>query len=113
MLTTGSREETLVARSDLLVQWADDAARAAGADLALKHFPGLTGDDYARRFEALVAELRARYDIDADPAWGHPLDDLGSALAELLQRRLAERREQMGAARFSELGAIATFADRR
>ena len=100
------REETLVARSDLLVQWADDAARAAGADLALKHFPGLTGDDYARRFEALVAELRARYDIDADPAWGHPLDDLGSALAELLQRRLAERREQMGAARFSELARL-------
>lgn len=100
------REETLVARPDRLVQWADDAARAAGDDLALKHFPGLVGDDYARRFESLTAELRARYDVDGVPAQGHPLDELGSALAELLQRRLAQRREQLGAARFSELARL-------
>ena len=50
--------------------------------------------------------MRVRYDVAADPARGHPLDDLGSALAELLQQRLAERREQLGAARFSELSRM-------
>ena len=100
------REETLVARPDRLVQWADDAARAVADDLALKHFPGLVGDDYARRFGSLAAELRARYDVYADPAQGHPLDDLGSALAELLQQRLAELRGQLGAAKFSELARL-------
>ena len=100
------REETLVASSDSLVHWADDAARAAAVDLALKHFPGLIGDDYVQRFESLAAELRARYDVDADPAQGRPLDDLGSTLAELLQRRLAEQREQLGGGRFSELARL-------
>lgn len=100
------REETLAARPDRLVQWADDAARATAVDLALKHFPGLVGDDYARRFRSLAAELRFRYNVDAGPAQGHPLDDLGSALAELLQRRLAEIRDQLGAARFSELARL-------
>ena len=100
------REETLFARPDGLVQWADDAAQVTAEDLARKHFPGLVGDDYARRFDSLVAEMRVRYDVAADPARGHPLDDLGSALAELLQQRLAERREQLGAARFSELSRM-------
>ena len=97
------REDTLVARPDRLVQWADDAARAAANDLARKHFPGLVADDYARRFAYLAAELRARYGVAAEPARGHSLDDLGNALAELLQQRLAERREQLGVGRFSEL----------
>ena len=101
-----AREETLVARPDRLLRWADDAARAAAEDLVRKHFPGLVGDDYARRFESLAAELLARYDVAADPARGHPLDDLGSALAELLRQRLAERRGELGAARFSELARL-------
>ena len=100
------REETLVAGSDHLVQWADDAAGAVADDLARKHFPGLVGDDYTRRFDALAAEMRVRYDIAADPARGHSLDGLGSALAELLRQRLAERREQLGAARFGELARL-------
>lgn len=100
------RAETLVARPDRLAQWADDAARSAADALARQHFPGLVGDDYARRFESLAAELRARYDVAAAPAQGHPLDDLGSALAELLQQRLAELRGQLGAAKFGELARL-------
>jgi preprotein translocase subunit SecA len=44
--------------------------------------------------------------VDAEPAWGHPLDALEGALAELLQQRLAERQDQLGSARFAELSRL-------
>ena len=101
-----ARQDTLVAEPDRLRQWADDAARFATTGLAGRHFPGLVADDYARRFAALAAELWVRYGVDAEPAWGHPLDALEGALAELLQQRLAERQDQLGSARFAELSRL-------
>jgi preprotein translocase subunit SecA len=101
-----ARQDTLVAEPDRLRQWADDAARFATTGLAGRHFPGLVADDYARRFAALAAELWVRYGVDAEPAWGHPLDALEGALAELLQQRLAERQDQLGVARFAELSRL-------
>ena len=101
-----SRQEALVARPDRLGQWADDAARSAVSALVGRHFPGLVADDYARRFASLAADLRIRYDVDAEPAWGHSLDSLEGALAELLQQRLAERRERLSTARFGKLAQL-------
>ncbi|CAI8019218.1 Protein translocase subunit SecA [Geodia barretti] len=101
-----ARQDTLVAEPDRLRQWADDAARFATTGLAGRHFPGLVADDYARRFAALAAELWVRYGVDAEPAWGHSLDALEGALAELLQQRLAERQDQLGSARFAELSRL-------
>ena len=101
-----ARQETLVAEPARLKQWTDDAARFAAARLAGRHFPGLVADDYARRFSALAAELWVRYGVDAEPARGYPLDALAGALAELLQQRLAERQDQLGAARFAELSRL-------
>ena len=101
-----SRQEVLVASSERLIHWADDAARSAAAALAARHFPGLVADGYARRFGALAAEMRVRYGVDAEPARGQALDDLGNVLAELLQWRLAKRRERLGEPRFGELARL-------
>ena len=101
-----SRQETLVARPDRLGQWAHDAARSAAAGLVGRHFPSLVADDYARRFASLATELRVQYGVDAEPAWGCPLTGLGTALAELMEQHLAERRERMGEARFGELARL-------
>jgi preprotein translocase subunit SecA len=98
-----SRQETLVAGPDRLGRWAHDAAGSAASDLVGRHFPGLVAEDYARRFASLAMELYARYGVDAEPAQGAPLTGLGGALAELMERRLTERREGLGAAQFGEL----------
>ncbi len=98
-----SRQETLVAGPDRLDRWAHDAARSAAYGLVGRHFPSLVADDYARRFASLATELLARYGVDAEPARGCALTGLGGALAELMERHLAERRERLGAARFGEL----------
>ncbi len=101
-----SRQETLVARPDRLGQWAHDAARSAAAGLVDRHFPNLVADDYARRFASLATELIVRYGVDAEPARGCPLTGLGSALAELMEQHLAERRDRLGAAQFGELARL-------
>ena len=101
-----SRQEVVVATPDRLSQWTDDAARSKASALVGRHFSGLVADNYARRFASLAADLRVRYDVDAEPAWGHPLDRLEGALAELLRQRLAEPRERLGTARFSELARL-------
>ena len=101
-----SREDTLVARPDRLGRWAHDAARSAAAGLVGRHFPNLVADDYARRFADMAIELRVRYGVDAEPARGYSLTGLGSALAELVEQHLAERRERLGAARFGELARL-------
>jgi preprotein translocase subunit SecA len=101
-----SRQEVVVATPDRLSQWTDDAARSKASALVDRHFSGLVADNYARRFASLAADLRVRYDVDAEPAWGHPLDRLEGALAELLRQRLAEPRERLGTARFSELARL-------
>ena len=101
-----ARQELLGAGLHQLGQLTDEAARLAAAVLADRHFPGLVADDYAARFTDLAAEMLGRYGVEAEPAWGHPLDGLEGALAELLQRSLAERRERLGAPRFGELARL-------
>ena len=101
-----SRQETLVATPDRLGRRTQDAALSAAAGLVDRHFPSLVADEYARRFEDLAMELRVRYGVDAEPAWGCPLTGLGGALAALMEQHLAERREKLGEARFDELARL-------
>ncbi len=101
-----SRQETLVAGPDRLGRWAHDAARSAASGLVGRHFPSLVADDYAGRFASLATELLAWYGVDAEPARGCPLTGLGNALAELMERHLAERRQRLGAAQFGELARL-------
>jgi preprotein translocase subunit SecA len=101
-----ARQEALVASPDRLGQWVADAAQSAAASLVDQHFPGLVADDYARRFASLAAESEVRYGVDVGPSWGHSLDDLEGALAELLLKWLTELMERLGPARFGELARL-------